>query len=597
MTILIANVAQSTDTFGQWLTKTNQSLYAMTYKAVTTNSNSAVGNAAITGTFVSNNLAINVNSGSSLFIGATGVAANLVANSSVLSMRTSATSNTQYTANGMIVNGLVLYTGTIMRLGNSVIRSGNVSSNQAYFNYVDVGNTYLTNTTMYADYSNTTVLYVSNTATIGDNQANVYLTRWGLSVTDNPTGLATQNSRLTSTTLWVNDIYANNFYLRGNFAANNIYANNIFTGNLAVKTITSNVEFTRSITVLGPTNHFAQGLTSNNLVGIGPGNKSPLAMLHIVNPAAPTGSIAPVNSKASILIDSNTDDIIQFRSTADNDTFHGLVFSDNNSHSGYVAYKHPGGTNGSTLHLGAEAAISFGIELKGNSGNAVDLKAQKFVVESSKSTFYNDLYVTNGTGTVIIKPPASGTSTFTMPINNGTSGQILYTNGSGTVYWGDQPAPPSIPGSSDCVQYRALGVGTPNPGCQTGLIVAAGDIIAFWSDDRLKEKLGNIENALSKVKTLSGFIYKNNIEAKNLGFYDEEERVGLSAQQVKAVLPQAVKPAPIDQIVDEETGQLKSKTGNDYLTVQYEKVVPLLVEAIKELDDKLESIKSLLEGK
>jgi hypothetical protein len=51
----------------------------------------------------------------------------------------------------------------------------------------------------------------------------------------------------------------------------------------------------------------------------------------------------------------------------------------------------------------------------------------------------------------------------------------------------------------------------------------------------------------------------------------------LFADEVEAVLPQAVKPAPFDQ--DGEGG---SKSGENYKTVQYEKVVPLLVEAIKE---------------
>lgn len=54
MTVTIANVVQSTDTFGQWLAKTNQLATAMTGKAVTTDSNSAVGNASITGAYVSN---------------------------------------------------------------------------------------------------------------------------------------------------------------------------------------------------------------------------------------------------------------------------------------------------------------------------------------------------------------------------------------------------------------------------------------------------------------------------------------------------------------------------------------------------------------
>jgi hypothetical protein len=52
---------------------------------------------------------------------------------------------------------------------------------------------------------------------------------------------------------------------------------------------------------------------------------------------------------------------------------------------------------------------------------------------------------------------------------------------------------------------------------------------------------------------------------------------------VQAVLPEVIKPAPFDT---DENGA--SKSGENYLTVQYEKIVPLLIEAIKELSKKVE---------
>ena len=54
--------------------------------------------------------------------------------------------------------------------------------------------------------------------------------------------------------------------------------------------------------------------------------------------------------------------------------------------------------------------------------------------------------------------------------------------------------------------------------------------------------------------------------------------MGVSAQELQKVLPEAVKPAPFD--LGENN---KSISGENYLTVQYEKIVPLLVESIKEL--------------
>ena len=51
----------------------------------------------------------------------------------------------------------------------------------------------------------------------------------------------------------------------------------------------------------------------------------------------------------------------------------------------------------------------------------------------------------------------------------------------------------------------------------------------------------------------------------------------MSAQEVLEVCPEAVKPAPVD---------------NNYYTVQYEKLVPLLIEAIKEQQEQIEHLKA-----
>jgi hypothetical protein len=60
------------------------------------------------------------------------------------------------------------------------------------------------------------------------------------------------------------------------------------------------------------------------------------------------------------------------------------------------------------------------------------------------------------------------------------------------------------------------------------------------------------------------------------------------------VLPEIVVPAPFD-IAKNQDGVEYSISGENYKTVQYEKIIPLLIEAIKELDEKLEfTIKNLL---
>ena len=62
------------------------------------------------------------------------------------------------------------------------------------------------------------------------------------------------------------------------------------------------------------------------------------------------------------------------------------------------------------------------------------------------------------------------------------------------------------------------------------------------------------------------------------------------AQEVEEVLPQATAQAPFDL---DENGQ--SKSGENYLTVQYERLVPLLVEAIKEQQKMINSMKEEIE--
>jgi hypothetical protein len=124
-----------------------------------------------------------------------------------------------------------------------------------------------------------------------------------------------------------------------------------------------------------------------------------------------------------------------------------------------------------------------------------------------------------------------------------------------------------------------------------GSITATGDITAFSSDNRLKVRIGNIENALSKVQQLNGFHYTNSDIAKSLGYTTDELQVGVSAQELQAVLPEVVVLAPIDRLVL-ESGEIVSKTGENYLTVKYEKIVPLIIEAIKELKTELDELKN-----
>ncbi len=139
-------------------------------------------------------------------------------------------------------------------------------------------------------------------------------------------------------------------------------------------------------------------------------------------------------------------------------------------------------------------------------------------------------------------------------------------------------------------QLGSLGVNTASSGV-AGEIRATGNITGYYSDDRLKTRVANLENALDKVCSLSGFIFINNATAMKFGYLSKDKQVGVSAQEVQRVLPEAVTQAPFDTCFDDD-GKMRSITGQDYLTVYYEKIVPLLIEAIKELREEVNTLKN-----
>ena len=135
-------------------------------------------------------------------------------------------------------------------------------------------------------------------------------------------------------------------------------------------------------------------------------------------------------------------------------------------------------------------------------------------------------------------------------------------------------------------------VGSSNSPTFTGLtingaITASGNITAYYSDKRLKNITGRIQNALGKVNSITGVEYTQSKLAEQYGYNNYKPQVGVIAQEIQSILPEAVCLAPFDT---DENGN--SKSGENYLTVQYEKLVPLLIEAIKELTLEVEALKN-----
>ena len=120
----------------------------------------------------------------------------------------------------------------------------------------------------------------------------------------------------------------------------------------------------------------------------------------------------------------------------------------------------------------------------------------------------------------------------------------------------------------------SLGVGVA-PNATDGRIDASNDIVAFSSSDlRLKENIKPIENALEKVKSLTGVEFDWKPELKHAHGYEGHD-TGVIAQEVQEVMPTAIR---------------TNDTG--YLAVRYEKLIGLLIEANKELAARVEELES-----
>jgi hypothetical protein len=128
----------------------------------------------------------------------------------------------------------------------------------------------------------------------------------------------------------------------------------------------------------------------------------------------------------------------------------------------------------------------------------------------------------------------------------------------------------------------------------TGNISATGQIISGFSDNRLKIITSNINNPIDIINKLNGFYYIPNDIAINNCFAKNKEDIGLSAQEVNEILPQIVNLAPFDSIID-KNNNLISKSGCNYLTVNYEKLAPLFIEAIKNMNDKINYLTNEIE--
>ena len=153
--------------------------------------------------------------------------------------------------------------------------------------------------------------------------------------------------------------------------------------------------------------------------------------------------------------------------------------------------------------------------------------------------------------------------------NQTISGNTMYSTHRKMVI--DQNGRLTVYGAAH-ISGTGLAVGTSlTPSGTDGRIDASNDVVAFsTSDARLKKDIENITDALEKVLTLRGVTFTWKEEHKDVHGYTGKD-TGVIAQDVEKVLPEVVQ-----------------HRDNGYMAVKYEKMMGLLIEAIKELNNKVD---------
>jgi len=126
---------------------------------------------------------------------------------------------------------------------------------------------------------------------------------------------------------------------------------------------------------------------------------------------------------------------------------------------------------------------------------------------------------------------------------------------------------------------NGLNVGSGQLQVASGNVYASGNITAYYTSDRkFKENVQNIPEALAKVRAINGVTFDWTAEWINAhggedGYHIRKRDAGVIAQEIEKVLPEAV-----------------AKRGDGSLAVKYEKIISILIEAVKELDEKVRKL-------
>lgn len=222
-----------------------------------------------------------------------------------------------------------------------------------------------------------------------------------------------------------------------------------------------------------------------------------------------------------------------------------------------------GKTWASPASIGSSAANSASF----SSANAASFGVSGSFTANSSGTFSSNL----------LEASSNSAQAFRVKANSTNVATIQFTSGAGSEYANLKVDSSGLLTYTQHQNVKALGVGTGVSTNVDGEIRASGNITAYYtSDQRLKTNIKKIESALDKVQSIGGYTFDWSDDVLKSrggedGYFVRSHDVGVIAQQIESVLPEAV--------VERSDG---------FKAVRYELLVPLLIEAIKELSSKVD---------
>jgi len=233
------------------------------------------------------------------------------------------------------------------------------------------------------------------------------------------------------------------------------------------------------------------------------------------------------------------------------------------------------GNAGSATVLQTARTIN-GVSFNGSANISLSLANLGFTGASNANYITNNNQLTNGAGyitsyvnTTYSAGAGLDLSGTTFSLESDARGDLFYMGRDTNDYFGVETTQMNwvLDGATDMRLYNS------------GDLHVEGNVIAYSttiSDERLKTDIVKIDGALDKVAQLNGYTFTYTADGK--------KSAGVIAQEVQKVLPSAIVESklPLKMGDDDET---------EYMTVQYDQLMGLLIEAVKELKAEVAELK------